>query len=266
MRSSCQQSALDSPPYLASPAGEAPPRAREKPRQSQLLEGFRPPLPLSAASPYTAYGAAFQPEATQPNPKLGRRARVNASSRVVGRESGIRVGLGQLVDHSGDQRVRANMLSLHETGELLRRAGRVAGLVPRTEYLFHDCGRNWKVDWVWLNAAGVPIAAFEIDGLDVDICNTCKAAIALGHSGRASTLPRAVSGESRASVEGIFWPCAGSPRTLRSAGNRDPARYRSHGGGRGGTPDRSTAGSHARVRNAGSGAFRQLASSHGRAI
>ena len=66
-------------------------------------------------------------------------------------------------------------LCLPEIGELVRRTGRAAGFIPRSEFHVSPPSgeRHWKVDWVWrlpLNGRDGPVvAAFEIEGQDVQI-------------------------------------------------------------------------------------------------
>lgn len=58
-------------------------------------------------------------------------------------------------------------LTLHELGELIRRAGRVAGFAVRSEYPVDRGKRNaLRIDWVWL-ADNRIVMAFEIEGRNV---------------------------------------------------------------------------------------------------
>jgi hypothetical protein len=58
-------------------------------------------------------------------------------------------------------------LTLHELGELIRRAGRQAGFTVRSEYPVGKGKRNsWRIDWVWQSGKKV-VMAFEIEGRNV---------------------------------------------------------------------------------------------------
>jgi hypothetical protein len=58
-------------------------------------------------------------------------------------------------------------LTLHELGELIRRAGRKAGFTVRNEYPVGKGKRNsWRIDWVW-QIGSKPVIAFEIEGRNV---------------------------------------------------------------------------------------------------
>lgn len=58
-------------------------------------------------------------------------------------------------------------LTLHELGELIRRAGRAEGYTVRSEYPVGRGKRNsLHVDWVWLDG-GIPVMAIEIEGRNV---------------------------------------------------------------------------------------------------
>ena len=61
-------------------------------------------------------------------------------------------------------------MTLHEVGEVLRRAAYTKGLYPQPEYKV--VGR--RVDWVWKDATGLVVAAFEIEGQDVEKSKTRK--------------------------------------------------------------------------------------------
>lgn len=58
----------------------------------------------------------------------------------------------------------AGAMTLHEVGEVLRRAAYTKGLHPEPEYKI--VGR--RVDWVWKDTTGQVVAAFEIEGQDVE--------------------------------------------------------------------------------------------------
>ena len=90
----------------------------------------------------------------------------------------LRIGLGTY--HRAGADVPAGSLTLHETGELLRRGALAAGLVPVSEFPVHAHGKTWNVDWVWQTSSRVLVAAFEIDGRDIDLKNCVKALISLG--------------------------------------------------------------------------------------
>jgi hypothetical protein len=58
-------------------------------------------------------------------------------------------------------------LTLHELGELIRRAGRAEGYTVRSEYPVGRGKRNsLHVDWVWLEGLN-PVMAIEIEGRNV---------------------------------------------------------------------------------------------------
>lgn len=58
-------------------------------------------------------------------------------------------------------------LTLHELGELIRRAGRKAGFTVRSEYPVGKGKRNsCRIDWVWQKGR-TPVMAFEIEGRNV---------------------------------------------------------------------------------------------------
>lgn len=58
-------------------------------------------------------------------------------------------------------------LTLHELGELIRRAGRDAGYIVRSEYPVGKGKRNSRrIDWVWLEGRN-PVMAIEIEGRNV---------------------------------------------------------------------------------------------------
>ena len=66
-------------------------------------------------------------------------------------------------------------LTLHEVGEVLRRAALTAGLVPDAEVKLKD----WKIDWRWCarnedGSMGRTVAVFEIEGRDVEKTNNSK--------------------------------------------------------------------------------------------
>ena len=79
---------------------------------------------------------------------------------------GLRDGLGGYLPRS------KNALTLHDLGELIRRAGQDVGFIVKSEFkisLDQDQLAK-KIDWVWL-APGQekkPIVAFEIEGRNVD--------------------------------------------------------------------------------------------------
>jgi hypothetical protein len=72
----------------------------------------------------------------------------------------MREGLGHIQGHY------ENKLTLHELGELIRRAGKKAGFFPQSEYQVRipSKERKSKIDWVWLDSDRKPIVAFEIEG------------------------------------------------------------------------------------------------------
>lgn len=58
-------------------------------------------------------------------------------------------------------------LSLHELGELIRRAGRESGFIVESEYQVRIKGEQKvkQIDWVWLSPVSLsPIVAIEIEG------------------------------------------------------------------------------------------------------
>ncbi len=72
----------------------------------------------------------------------------------------IRSGLGL----SWDNRAA---LTLHELGELIRRAGKEVGLIPLSEHKIKVNASEHvkKIDWVWVAKVGDrPVVAFEIEG------------------------------------------------------------------------------------------------------
>jgi hypothetical protein len=70
-------------------------------------------------------------------------------------------------ENLGNGSVEEAGLTLHELGELIRRAGREAGFAVRSEYPVGKGKRNaWRIDWVWLWGETV-VMAFEIEGRNV---------------------------------------------------------------------------------------------------
>src|SRR4030067_2694757 len=83
---------------------------------------------------------------------------------------GLRDGLGDYLPRRGE--LPKNALTLHDLGELIRRAGQDADFIVESEFKVSlDRDRlAKKIDWVWL-ARGQelkPIVAFEIEGRNVD--------------------------------------------------------------------------------------------------
>ena len=82
------------------------------------------------------------------------------------KRSGLRDGLGGYLPRS------KNALTLHDLGELIRRAGQDAGFIVESEFKVSlDRDRlAKKIDWVWLvrGQEKKPIVAFEIEGRNVD--------------------------------------------------------------------------------------------------
>jgi len=79
-----------------------------------------------------------------------------------------------------DSGLKEGMFTLHEVGELLRRAAIEAGLVACSEHRLKAFGKFWKIDWIWRKKGGDDIvAAFELDGRSIDDKNTNKALISL---------------------------------------------------------------------------------------
>lgn len=79
--------------------------------------------------------------------------------------SNLRYGLGGYVPRK--QHLPKFGLTLHDLGELLRRAGQAAGFIVESEYQVRprDGGRVLKIDWVWLNCHSLdPVVAIEIEG------------------------------------------------------------------------------------------------------
>jgi hypothetical protein len=89
--------------------------------------------------------------------------------RTLGNDEGeqIRSNLGLQIARSGS-RLPNGHLTMHEIGELLRRAGRAADLAVTSEYHPWPGKRN-KIDWVWWedHTQSTAIAAFEVEGRDV---------------------------------------------------------------------------------------------------
>lgn len=57
-----------------------------------------------------------------------------------------------------------NRLTVHDLGELIRRAGRAAEFEVQSEYRLPFSSRSaGEIDWVWLDQ-GLVVAAFEIEG------------------------------------------------------------------------------------------------------
>ncbi|MBK8011986.1 MAG: hypothetical protein IPK13_11605 [Deltaproteobacteria bacterium] len=78
-------------------------------------------------------------------------------------------------------------MTMHELHELIRRAAYEAELLPRSEFRIEAEGKNWAIDWVWLDPNRLKlgerqavVAAFEIDGLGISFQNTNKAIVTLG--------------------------------------------------------------------------------------
>ena len=97
----------------------------------------------------------------------------------------MRQGLGTLHQFTNGQAIGPGMLNLHEAGELLRRGGLAAGLIPMSEFKLRINGRLRKLDWVWLRPGNEDrldrvVVAFEIDGTSIDARNTYKALLTLG--------------------------------------------------------------------------------------
>lgn len=80
----------------------------------------------------------------------------------------LRTGLGG--QHSIQGPKSELWLTLHELAELIRRAGRAAGFLVRSEdKVLPGEGRKGKLDWVWLSPLSPnPVVAFEIEGRDAD--------------------------------------------------------------------------------------------------
>lgn len=71
----------------------------------------------------------------------------------------------------------AEGFTLHEVGELLRRHGRASGFIVETEHRPIP-GRKHAIDWVWISGkSGRVVAAFEIEGRDVDVRSTQRDAM-----------------------------------------------------------------------------------------
>lgn len=70
----------------------------------------------------------------------------------------LHVGLGGYEPRAED--LPDHGLTLHDTGELLKRAGIQAGFCVESEYKVGDA---WKIDWVWL-FDDKPVVAIEIEG------------------------------------------------------------------------------------------------------
>ena len=83
--------------------------------------------------------------------------------------SDLRYMLGNYVPRNGS--LPKHGLTLHDLGELLRRAGLAAGFIVESEFRvrINNRSRDSKIDWVWLSPEQPwkPILAVEIEGRDV---------------------------------------------------------------------------------------------------
>ncbi|WP_317201950.1 hypothetical protein [Janthinobacterium sp.] len=57
-------------------------------------------------------------------------------------------------------------MTLVEVGEVIRRTGYAMGLEVIAEYPVAVDGKRGKIDWVWRNASGKVVRAFEVEGTD----------------------------------------------------------------------------------------------------
>jgi len=76
--------------------------------------------------------------------------------------------LGLSHTYSENDRAEPGMLTVHEAGELIRRAGLELGLIPKPEHQVpSDITKTGKrlIDWVWFDQkSSKAVAAFEIEG------------------------------------------------------------------------------------------------------
>ena len=98
----------------------------------------------------------------------------------------LRDGLGDYVPKDKNKPLPKDGLTLHDLGELIRRAGQKARFIVESEYKVLRRGRHpMKIDWVWLSPKTLqPIVAVEIEGPaaprksvkgDIDKFQRCKA-------------------------------------------------------------------------------------------
>jgi len=83
----------------------------------------------------------------------------------------LRTGLGRYVPRDNVE-LTTNALTLHDLGELIRRAGLRSGFIVETQFSVPrgESGKNVrKVDFVWLDESRPqkPVVAFELEGRDV---------------------------------------------------------------------------------------------------
>lgn len=91
--------------------------------------------------------------------------------------------LGQTHELANNDKITEHMLTKHELGELIRRAGIHLGFRPITEYRVRiDQTQSRDIDWVWLNTkTNKIIAAFEIEGADCGNTEVSKDLESLGN-------------------------------------------------------------------------------------
>lgn len=88
----------------------------------------------------------------------------------------LRDGLGNNIPRVAKEKLGPSWLTLHELGELIRRAGKAAGFIVESESKINldDGGHVKKIDWVWLDPKSPgddsrPVVAIEIEGPAVPI-------------------------------------------------------------------------------------------------
>ncbi len=92
--------------------------------------------------------------------------------------------LGLSFAHAKNELLKPGMLTLHESGELIRRAALKLGLIPVSEYQVPSRSKEKgvrRVDWVWCDPdARSIVAAFEIEGADCPASTVDKDIDSLG--------------------------------------------------------------------------------------
>ena len=88
-----------------------------------------------------------------------------------GKPISLRSGLGKYTAREG--KLPKYGLTLHDLGELIRRAGEADGFIVESEFKVPgERGKRYamKLDWVWLDPKqqDQPVVAFEIEGWGVD--------------------------------------------------------------------------------------------------
>ena len=95
----------------------------------------------------------------------------DATIMKKGEMKSLRTGLGKHTPRAG--KLPGNGLTLHDLGDLIRRAGVAAGFIVESEFKVPGVkGKHnaMKLDWVWLDPKQQvqPVVAFEIEGWGVD--------------------------------------------------------------------------------------------------